>query len=174
MNKRIARALATTALAAAIVAVPAAGSAVASSAHSTRGSEQFYNHEVQASTSHVSYSASTTYYASSDCYGNEYGYGRGILGLLGLKYRGTFPGSPPEEAGPHLSSRSPALCAPAPPDKPAARTPLLRHPHDRGPVTTCPFTRSTYTRPRLRPVPICGRARREARPRGAPYDGGRE
>lgn len=101
MNKRIARALATAALAAGIVAVPAAGSAFASPAHGTRGSEQFYNHEVQASTSHVSFSESTTYYASSDCYGNEYGnagyghhgngllgngHGRGILGLglLGL------------------------------------------------------------------------------------------
>ncbi|MFI8085319.1 hypothetical protein ACIF6L_31580 [Kitasatospora sp. NPDC086009] len=106
MTKRIARTLATTVLAAGIVAVPAAGSAFASShGHSGRGggSEQFYNHQVQAGTEHVYYSESTTYYSSNDCdeyrnggygnggLGNSYGHGNGYngggilgLGLLGL------------------------------------------------------------------------------------------
>ncbi|MER8188587.1 hypothetical protein [Kitasatospora sp. NPDC094015] len=98
MNQRIARTLACSLLAAGIVAVPAAGSAFAAPAHATRGSEQFYQHEVQANTEHVSYSESTTYHAASDCYGEGgYGndgyrhhqnglFGRGILGLglLGL------------------------------------------------------------------------------------------
>ncbi|MFD0261097.1 hypothetical protein ACFVH7_22875 [Kitasatospora indigofera] len=99
MNKRIARTLATTVLAAGIVAVPAAGSAFAAG-HGNRGSEQFYNHQVQAGTEHVYYSESTTYYAENDCdeyggngYGQQGGYGHqngyyggGILGLglLGL------------------------------------------------------------------------------------------
>ncbi|MFE4600467.1 hypothetical protein ACFRKE_06375 [Kitasatospora indigofera] len=97
MNKRIARTLATTVLAAGIVAVPAAGSAFAAG-HSGRGSEQFYNHQVNAGTEHVYYNESTTYYAGNDCdeygnggYNNSYGhsngyYGGGILGLglLGL------------------------------------------------------------------------------------------
>ncbi|MER8188547.1 hypothetical protein [Kitasatospora sp. NPDC094015] len=56
MNKRIACSL----LAAGIVAVPAAGSAFAAPTHGTHGSEQFYNHQVQAKTEHVSYSESTT------------------------------------------------------------------------------------------------------------------
>ncbi|MFF1868791.1 hypothetical protein [Kitasatospora herbaricolor] len=86
--------LAASVLATGIVAVPAAGSAFASF-HGNRGSEQFYSHQVQASTSNLSYSESTTYYSSDDCddcdeYGNGYGqhggysngyYGGGILGL---------------------------------------------------------------------------------------------
>ncbi|MFJ8046068.1 hypothetical protein ACIRBX_36705 [Kitasatospora sp. NPDC096147] len=89
MNKRIARVVATTALAAGVLAVPAAGSAFAD----TRGSEQFYNHEVQASTSHVSYSESTTYYAANDWNGHDgqgqwghdhHQWGHGRYGLLGL------------------------------------------------------------------------------------------
>ncbi|GAA2999351.1 hypothetical protein GCM10020229_09620 [Kitasatospora albolonga] len=81
MSKRMTRLVATTALAAGIVAVPAAGSAFAS----TRGSEQFYGHQVEASTRNVHYSESTTFYSSTDwSSGHWQGNGHHGYGLLGL------------------------------------------------------------------------------------------
>ncbi|BFV55343.1 hypothetical protein KCMC57_up04470 [Kitasatospora sp. CMC57] len=95
MNKRMARTVATVALTAGIVAVPAAGTALADSP--VRGAHQHYNHQVHASTSNVSYDESTTYHSSSSgaqhshgSSGHHHGHGQqhyhGLLGLglLGL------------------------------------------------------------------------------------------
>lgn len=82
MSKRMARLVAASVLACGIVGVPAAGSAFAAGHGGSRGSELFYSHEVQANTSHVSYSESTVLHAGQ---GDEQ-YGRHGLGHHGLGF----------------------------------------------------------------------------------------
>ncbi|RAJ32052.1 hypothetical protein K353_05928 [Kitasatospora sp. SolWspMP-SS2h] len=84
MNKRTARITAVSLLAAALVAVPATGSAFAAGSH-VEGS---YSHETSAMTEHVSYTDSehyqyseTTWGPSRYGYSQGYGYGHGLLGL---------------------------------------------------------------------------------------------